>query len=145
MNLTDLAEISNVGSAIPADDSLNSGWFSAFGATKMHFIVSIDATDEAITVTPAQATDSSGTGTKALNVQRTYSKEDTATVFTRANTAAATVLLDPGAAVGTYVIEIDVDSMDIANDFDHIQLALTGAGAISGRIQSVFCVPMVGV
>ena len=142
MNLTDLAELSNVGCGIPKAGALNSGWFSAIGMTKMHFVITVDASDEAITVTPAQATASDGTGTKALNVQRTYSKEDTATVFTRVDTAGATSVLDGGAVVGTYVIEIDVDSMDIDNDFDHIQLALTGSTA---RIQSVCCLPMVGV
>lgn len=142
MNLTDLAEISNVGCGIPAAGALNSGWFSAIGMTKMHFIITVDATDEAITVTPAQATAVAGTGTKALNVQRTYSKEGTATTYTRVDTAAATSVLDAGALVATYVIEIDVDSMDIANDFDHIQLALSGS---TNRIQSVCCVPMVGV
>ena len=142
MNLTDLAEISNVSTSIPAAGAVNSGWFSAIGMTKMHFIISLDATDQDVTVTPAQATASDGTGTKALNVQRTYSKEGTATVFTRVNTAAATSVLAPGALVSTVVIEIDVDSMDIANNFDHIQLALSGS---STRIQSVACVPMVGV
>ena len=145
MNLTDLAEISNVGAAIPADDSLNSGWFRAAGYTKMHLIVTLDATDEDITVTPAQATASDGTGTKALTIQRTYSKEGAATVFTRVDTAAASIILAPGAVVATYILEFDVDNMDVDNDFDFIQLALTGSGAISGRIQSVFCVPMVGV
>ena len=142
MNLTDLAEISNVGCGIPAAGALNSGWFSAIGMTKMHFIITLDATDEDITVTPAQATTSSGTGTKALNVQRAYEKEGTATAYTRVDTAAATYVADPGALVATYVIEIDVDSMDIANDFDHVQLALSGS---TNRIQSVCCVPMVGV
>lgn len=143
MNLTDLAEISNVGCGIPkAGATQTSGYFSAIGMTKMHFIITMDATDEDITVTPLQATTSAGAGAKACNVQRTYSKEGTATVYTRVDTAAATSVLAPGALVATYVIEIDVDSMDLANDFDHIQIGMTGS---TNRILSVCCVPMVGV
>ena len=145
MNLSELADLSNVSAAIPADDSLNSGWFRAAGYTKMHLIVTLDATDENILVTPAQATASDGTGTKALNMQRVWSKEGTATSFTRVDAEEANVTLAPGAAVATYILEFDVDMMDIVNDFEYIQLALTGSGALAGRIQSVFCVPMVGV
>jgi hypothetical protein len=143
MYLTDLAEISNVSCGIPkAGATQTSGWFSAIGMTKMHFIITMDATDEDITVTPQQATASDGSGAKALNVQRTYSKEDTATAYTRVDTAAATSVLAPGAAVATYVIEIDVDSMDNTNNFDHIQIGMTGS---TSRVLSVCCVPMVGV
>ena len=143
MNLTDLAELSNVGCGIPAAGATQTtAWFSAIGQTKMHFIVTMDATDEDITITPLQATDNAAAGSKAVNVQRTYSKEGTATVYTRVDTAAATSVLAPGAVVATYILEIDVDSMDIANDFDHIQLGLTGS---TTRVLASCCVPMVGV
>jgi len=141
MQNLDLAGLSNVGSAVPAAGALSSGWFAASGNTKMHFVVTLDATDEDITVTPAQATDASGTATKALNVGRAYRKDGTAALFTKTDVAAATYVIDPGALKGTCIIEIDVSSLDINGAFNHIQLALSGS---TTRIQSVVCLPMGG-
>ena len=97
------------------------------------------------TLTLQQASDVAGTGAKNLSIIDEYWEKEAATdltgtgVWTRVTqTAAATVAPgDPSAQdAAMYVIEVDVDELDVANGFDCIRANIgdTGTNAQLGMI-----------
>jgi len=137
----DLPGISNVlnGGAL-AGAQLNTAWIPAAGNTRIHMVVGFTAPDEDITITPAQATDSSGTGTKALDIPYVYTKAASESSFTKVDVAAATYVIS-SAAAGVVIVEFDVAAMDVNGGFNHINLALTGS---TTRMLNVIALPMGG-
>lgn len=93
-----------------------------------------DAGEPAI-VTVSQATDNTGTGTKALNFTRIDLKAGAALTsignFTKVVQAAANTYSIEGDYQAIAVIEIDATALDVANEFDYIQASIADVGATS--------------
>lgn len=78
-------------------------------------------------VTVSQATDVSATGAKALSFA--YQWNDVAASGTLVKTAVTSDTFTLGTALKLYVIEIDADTLDVANDFDCLTIAVASPGA----------------
>lgn len=102
-------------------------------ASRLSIIICIDngtATGGAITL--KQATDVAGTGEKALSFDTVYQNEDTGASDTLTETAVSNDTFTPSSTNDKnliYVIEVDADSLDIANGFDCVRVGTADATA----------------
>lgn len=115
----------------PAADAAGrtSGYFSLKNAHKAYIVASVTQGDAAtVTLTPLQATDVSGTGSKAITATAIASDLDTATSDGLvARTAAAAYTTDAGVKNKVVIFEIDpAECMDVNNGYDCIGMS-TGA------------------
>lgn len=84
------------------------------------------------TVTLTQATDVSGTSSKALNFTRVDVKSGTLTsvgTYTTVTQSAGNTYAGTANAAGIYIIEIRSEDLDVANGFDCIQASIPDVGA----------------
>ena len=91
----------------------NSSWLSMQDYGKAVFFIDVGATDTTVDATVYQATDSSGTGAKAVSnasITQIGATDDNRLVS----------------------IEVDVNGLDIANGFDHVQLRITVGSGTTG-------------
>jgi hypothetical protein len=86
-------------------------------------------------ITLKQATDSSGTGAKALDFTELWKKQGTLTAaaqgtFTKVTQSAANTFTDTDSAEnqGIYVLEIDGDMLDVDNAFVYVQISIPDVG-----------------
>lgn len=87
-------------------------------------------------VTLKQATAVAGTGTKALAFS--YMWTDSTTAGTLVKTAVTSNTFNVGTAARVYVIEVDASSLDVANDFDCVSLALASPGANADLVDATY-------
>lgn len=99
------------------------------------FFASVGSNGTDITLTIEQATAVAGTGAKALNVTEYFHKSgaDLLTVedFTRVSMAAGNTITRTNNDVADqmYVIDIQAEDLDIANDFDCVRVSANDPGA----------------
>jgi len=136
----DLTDYTNVVPGGIGVGGVTSPWVSTQGNARVHAILAFNAVAETITVTATQASDSSGTGAKSLNISHTYARYGIATTFTQATVGAGNFNVTPAAA-GVTVVEFDVAGLDVNANFSHIRIALTGS---TTRVQSMVFLPMGG-
>ncbi len=105
-------------------------WVSLKGYNHITIIVSFNnattVTGSAISL--AQATAVAGTSTKALAFSKMWANVDDATSVVLTQTAVTSNTFTTGAVnskKGFYIIEVDADTLDLANGFDCLQ-AVTG-------------------
>lgn len=92
-------------------------------------------------ITPKQAVDVSGTSSKTLNVTRVDSKVGVQTgigQFTVNTQAAASTYADAasGAAQAIMVLEYAASDLDVANNFDCLQLTIPDTGSAGAQLIS---------
>jgi hypothetical protein len=97
--------------------------------------------DPVFTITQASAI--AGTGEKALNFTRVYSKLHATTVpglFTQVTQAAANTYTDDTAAEKSGMIGVDIkaEDLDQANGFDCVRLAIPDTGSAGAQLISAF-------
>ena len=85
------------------------------------------------TLTITQATDNSGSGEKALNFTRVYTKtgaQTSTTQFTVVDQSAANTYTDATSAEAQaiWVVEIDAQDLDVTNGFTHVQASVADVG-----------------
>lgn len=98
-------------------------------------LLQVNNAAEELTMTLQQATDTSGTGAKALQVRRVYARLEGEVVYTLVSeTPAASYVLPAGSGASDVVIEVKESDFDTANDFKALQCNVVGSTA---RIQSV--------
>lgn len=99
-------------------------------------------------ITLKQATDASGTSSKALNFTVVHSKVGAQTgigTFTRTTQAAANTYTDAvsAEAQGLFVVEVKADQLDVDNGFTHIRVEIpdVGTNAQIGDALYILCEP----
>jgi len=125
LDLTDIANPDNGGSGV---GSLESSWIDLQRFIRCHATVILDASAEAITVTPLQAIDEAGAGSKPLEIVYVYNKFGTEIDFTKEEVLADTYIITPTTA-GVCIIEFYVPRLDINNAFRFIKIQLSGSSA----------------
>ena len=90
-------------------------------------------------VTLLQATDVSATGAKALSFA--YQWNDVAASGTLVKTAVTADTFNLGTALKMYVIEIDAETLDLANDFDCVTIAVASPGANNDLYAVAYILP----
>lgn len=99
--------------------------------------------DPVFTLTQCSAV--AGTGEKALNFERVYSKLHATTVpgtFTRTDQSAANTYTDATAAEKSGFIGVDIkaEMLDVANGFDCVRLAIPDTGSAGAQLIAGFYV-----
>jgi LysM repeat protein len=112
-------------------------WLSLENANHVEFIINkaAGATGEAPTFTFVQATDGSGTGSKALNIpggkytRKTGADVDAVALPTLVEAAAGnTIVLAAGDTEEVVVVEFDAQNLDINNGFRFIGITIADPG-----------------
>ncbi len=123
---------------VDLNDGANPGdWVSLkeFGRCTIAVLANNGTAANDITVTVNQATDVSGTGSKALPFERIATKQATALTavgqYTEVEQTASETYTDGtnGEDELLYLIDITPDMLDSDNDFDCVQVSLNQAGA----------------
>jgi len=104
------------------------GWVNVSKNRKVKVVIQTGAwvTASTAAVTLSQATDSSGTGAKALAFSKMYSAASTTGALTENNVTGNTFYLD--AANTLYVIEIDSSDLDADNGFSYLRVNVGSPG-----------------
>lgn len=145
----DMPEIVNIHPAILPVDSqagANNGLVVSLkgyaGALLVLFKKAGTAGDDPVfTVTQAQAI--AGTGEKALNFTRVYSKLHATTVpglFTKTDKSASNTYTDDTAAEKSGIIAVDIkaEDLDVDNGFDCVRLAIPDTGSAGAQLIAGF-------
>lgn len=110
-----------------AGATVNSAWIALTNAQRLLILIQGDAANSGATITLKQATDSSGTGVKALDFTSIAKIHKTTGVEVRQTVVANShdLVLDDY----SYVLEIDSADLDSQNDFTHVQVQTSAATA----------------
>ena len=106
-----------------------------FDEVAIVFISGVGTAGDDPTLTVQQATDNAGTGVKALTFTTIYRKQAATslaavTAWTKTTQTAAATYTHADAAEQSliWVVEIDPNSLDVANGFDHIRATVADVG-----------------
>ena len=123
---------------VPVDlqDGANTGdWISVanYEHVALVFFAAAGTAGDDPTITVIQASDNSGTGSKALNFTDVYTKTGTLTstgTFTKNEVASGNTYTDATSAETQkiWVVEFDSDQLDVDNDFDHVSMTVADVG-----------------
>lgn len=119
--------------AVPGVGALAGAYVSLAGFDRCSIVIHVDDAAEELTVDLNQATDTSGTSTKALTIKNAWVKLDAATTYTLTAVSAATMTIASGEA-GIVVIEVEDAELDVNNSFATLSADVAGSTA---RVVSV--------
>ena len=120
----------SLASVVPS--SANPEWTALSDSHRVTFYIhalnATTVTGSAITL--AQATDSAGTGTKALGMTKAWTRTGGSGAWTEVAVASDTFTIASTDNLETeYLIEVDEAELDIANDFDYARVVPANATA----------------
>lgn len=134
-----LSEQCSIIQATGVGDLTSAAWVSLKGYRKLAIIADFTSTGTVSggVVTLSQATAVAGTGAKALAFTRMLANVDVAAAQTLVETAVTantfTVATTTGKRV-RYIVEIDSDSLDVANSFDCVKFVSTALVNATGGV-----------
>lgn len=110
--------------------AMTAKWVSLKNYGHLSIVISVGAwAGGTAAVTLAQATAVAGTGTKALGFSWQWNDETTSGTLVKTAVTSNTFNLSTSSVNKVYVIEVDPATLDIANGFDCVTLAIATPGA----------------